>query len=153
MAHNCAMRKRARSYVFLDFTDRELVMIQLSVKGMTTDDLAAHFHTTYDAIDSVFKRLYPKAGIHSRPELKEWAIENCLDSPVPPDTPETAEVPPPPKKRRERIRLGRLQLAMGSKRIARAKRGRPRLTQFGLDRRNAIRARLLLSTSVASASE
>ena len=127
---------RARSYVFLDFTDRELLLIQLSVKGMTTDDIAAHLRTTYDAIDSVFKRLYPKAGIHSRLELKEWAIANCLDAPVPLDTPETAEAPTPKVRKRYKgqIKLGRLQRAMGPKRIA-SSSGRPRLSQLDVDMR------------------
>jgi DNA-binding CsgD family transcriptional regulator len=135
------MRKRARSYMFLDFTDRELVMIQLSVNGMTTDDIAAHFRTTYDAIDSVFKRLYPKAGIHSRQELREWAVENCLDFPLPPDTLETAEVPAPKVRKRYKgqIKMGRLQRAMGTKRIPRGKPGRPKLSQFDLDMRKLTR--------------
>jgi DNA-binding CsgD family transcriptional regulator len=135
------VRKRARSYVFLDFTDRELEVIQFSMGGMRVAEIASCMGSTYRAIESVFTRLYPKAGVHSVAELKEWALENCLDGPTPPDTSETAQVPAPPKKRRGRIRLGRLQRAMGVKRIAGGKRGRPRLTQFDLDRRSDARER------------
>jgi DNA-binding CsgD family transcriptional regulator len=132
-----AVRKRARSYVFLDFTDRELVVIQYRVSGMTISEIAAHMRSTYSAIESVFKRLYPKAGVHSEAELKEWAVENCLDGPTPPDTPETAEVPTPKVRKRYKgqIKMGRLQRAMGEQRLPRWKDGRPRLSQFEVDMR------------------
>lgn len=114
-------------------------MIQFRVGGMSITEIAAHMGSTYSAIESVFRRLYPKAGVRSEAELRVWAVENCLDSPTPPDTSENAEVPAAPKKRRGRIRLGRLQRAMGVRRIAGGKRGRPKLTQFDLDTRGVTR--------------
>lgn len=92
-----------------DFSDRELRVIELRVRGMKTKAIATHMLTTYTAIHGVLMGIYAKAGVHNRAELKAWAVEHALDVPAAPDTPETAAVPMVKVRKNLPIRLGRIR--------------------------------------------
>lgn len=90
----------------VDFNSPELKLIELVSHGWEHREIAELTGWSRDAIKGAIRVIYNKAGIKRNiATLSRWAMENCLDGPVP-DTPENRPMPGMPKSRRQRIKLG-----------------------------------------------
>lgn len=99
----------AKRNVFLNFTDRELRVIECRIHGIRPKAIGALTGVSPHAIRQVTYRIYCKTGLHNLAQLTKWAIENCVDIATP-DTAENAFVPEP-KVHKGKIRLGRIRRA------------------------------------------
>jgi DNA-binding CsgD family transcriptional regulator len=107
--HNCAMA--LQRFVFQNFTARELKIIEMRTNGASAREIAKEVGAkNHKIIHYSLWRIYKKVGTSNLALLTRWAIENALDVPALPDTEEN-EVVLEPKKRRHRIRLGRIRRA------------------------------------------
>ena len=102
------MRKRAKRYVFGDFTDHELTVIRLRTNGVKTPEIAHRMGVPRNTAYSWLWSIYRKAGVDDVATLTRWAMANALDVPLAPERREDLPVPEP-RKHREPIKLGRIR--------------------------------------------
>src|ERR1700685_678005 len=99
----------SRDRSFLYFTAREIKFIGLLSYGWEHREIAELTGCTMDAVRTLVWRVYPEAGIkHNVATLTRWAIENCLDGPLPPERPEDLPRVEPKAQRKGRIRFNRI---------------------------------------------
>ncbi|HEY4361905.1 MAG TPA: LuxR C-terminal-related transcriptional regulator [Bryobacteraceae bacterium] len=101
------MQEKPRRWALRPYTDKELRVVELRTHGVQPKEIARMLGISRTTVFHRLSSVYRKAGFSDVALLTRWAIANAMDEPAPADTPETAAVPEP-KKRKARIRLGRL---------------------------------------------
>jgi|ERR1700733_12567425 len=89
---------------FAGFSGRELDVLALFVNGARAPEIAELLGISRQRVHVILNGIYAKTGMREASELKQWAVEYCLN--------ETLAARPPagmPKVRRQRIKLGRIK--------------------------------------------
>ena len=109
--YTSAVSRQPRRYVFLDFTELELKVIELRTSGIRPGEIGLKLGLTRAAVYKVIMAAYRKSGTSNTAQLTRWAWEMGLDVPAPSDTPETAAVIEPKVRKNIPIKLGRIRRA------------------------------------------
>jgi two-component system response regulator NreC len=63
---------------FLELTDREVEVLTLIAKGYGNTEIAERLYLSVKTVESYKSKIMTKLGLHSRPELVEYAIKKKL---------------------------------------------------------------------------
>ena len=99
--------------VVLGFSPRQLEVIRMRTNGIPIGEIAQVLGIPSYKVKYTLGAVYKKVGFSDLALLTRWAMENGLDEPLGPETPEEREVLRP-KVFKPRIRLGRLRRAMAN---------------------------------------
>lgn len=102
--------KRGMKWGAMGYSAREMQMIHWCRRGARPRDMALELGITTTYACTLISRIYRKSGAHGAAALAQWAFDNAMDTPLPPETAETLKVPQS-KPRKKRIRLHRLYRA------------------------------------------
>lgn len=112
--------KATKRHILGDFSNRQLKVIELRAKGLSPAQIAEETGSTRQAVQSVIKWIYRRAGdaiprqngkrAENLAAWKRWAESLVLNEPLAPETPDIMPVREP-KKFKGRIKLGRLRRA------------------------------------------
>src|SRR4051812_30607344 len=91
-----------RRWAIYPYTDKEIEIIALRVKGVLVPEIAQRTKLSRTAVYNRLSRVYKKAGLKGAAELPEWAYRNALDE----------ALPAQPKAKREHKKRGRKRISM-----------------------------------------
>jgi DNA-binding CsgD family transcriptional regulator len=91
-----------RRWAIYPYTDKELAVVALRVKGIRPQEIARNLMLTPRTVYHRLSSVYLKAGLSGAGELRDWAERLGLDAPLPK---ERTEDLPEKKARRTKTRI------------------------------------------------